>query len=87
MRRNLKENKKTKKVKSTQSFIYETITPIHKGDSKGIAKNYRPVVLTSDLIKIIERVIRAKLVTFLEDTNALNDGQHGFRRGRSCLSQ
>ena len=70
-----------------QTLKYGTITPIHKGGSKGIAKNYRPVVLTSHLIKIIERVIRAKLVTFLEDTNALNDGQHGFRRGRSCLSQ
>ena len=28
------------------------IVPIHKGGSKGEAKNYRPVALTSHIIKI-----------------------------------
>lgn len=63
------------------------ITPIHKGGSKGLPSNYRPVVLTSHLIKICEKVVKKKLTTFLEAGNHLNKGQHGFRRGRSCLSQ
>ncbi|KAG0725695.1 putative RNA-directed DNA polymerase from transposon X-element [Chionoecetes opilio] len=63
------------------------VTPIHKGGNKGLAKNYRPVVLTSHIIKIIERVVKNHLTDHLEKTNAFNEGQHGFRKGRSCLSQ
>ena len=63
------------------------ITPIHKGGSRGLASQYRPVVLTSHLIKICERIIKAKMMMFLEVNNHINNGQHGFRRGHSCLSQ
>ena len=63
------------------------IIPIHKGGSKAIPKNYRPIALTSHLIKIFEKVIRNKLVSYLEQNNLLNATQHGFRIGRSCLSQ
>ena len=63
------------------------ITPAHKGGARNEAKNYRPISLTSHIIKIFERVLVEKLVEFLEIENLLNDNQHGFRRGRSCLSQ
>lgn len=63
------------------------VTPIYKGGSKAIPKNYRPISLTSHLSKIFERVVRTKLVQFLENHKLLNDTQHGFRSGRSCLSQ
>lgn len=63
------------------------IAPIHKGGDKGMAKNYRPVALTSHLIKLFEKVIRKHLISHLEENNLLNEGQHGFRIGRSCLSQ
>ena len=63
------------------------ITPIHKGGSRHIAKNYRPVALTSHLVKIFEKVIRNSLVNFIETHNLMNPNQHGFRAGHSCLSQ
>ena len=63
------------------------ITPIHKGGSKKLAKNYRPVALTSHLIKIFEKVVRKNIVQFVEENNLMNPNQHGFRSGRSCLSQ
>ena len=64
------------------------ITPIHKaGSSRSSPENYRPVSLTSHLIKTFERVIKKKLQNFLEVTLALADQQHGFRERRSCLSQ
>ena len=63
------------------------ITPIHKGKSRAIPKNYRPVALTSLLIKTFEKVIRNQLVNFFDEHDLLNDSQHGFRRTRSCLSQ
>merc|ERR1712030_58428 len=63
------------------------IVPIHKGGSKGEAKNYRPVALTSHIIKIFEKVLRKRIIEFLQKTGKFNDSQHGFRSGRSTLSQ
>ena len=63
------------------------IIPVHKGGSQGTPSNYRPIALTSHLIKVFEKVVRNNLVQFLEENNLLNKSQHGFRIGRSCLSQ
>ena len=63
------------------------ISPVHKGGSRGIPKNYRPVALTSHIVKVFERVIRRSLVKHLEENNLLPDGQHGFRAYRSTLTQ
>lgn len=68
-------------------FKTATVVPIHKGGSKGIAKNYRPVALTSHLIKVFEKVLRKSMVNYVDKNNLFNDKQHGFRSGRSCLSQ
>ena len=63
------------------------ITPIFKGGSRGDAKNYRPIALTSHVIKILEKVIVKNISTYLEENGKMNPHQHGFRAGRSCLSQ
>ena len=63
------------------------VSPIHKGGSRGAAKNYRPVALTSHIVKVFERVIRRSLVAHLERQGLLPDGQHGFRAMRSTLTQ
>ena len=61
-----------------------TIIPIHKAKSRAVPKNYRPVALTSHLIKIFEKVVRKKLVDFMQENNLF---QLFLRGGRSCLSQ
>ena len=63
------------------------ITPIYKKGNKTDPANYRPISLTSHVIKIFERVIRSRLVEYLEDNNLISHTQHGFRKGRSCLTQ
>ena len=63
------------------------IVPQHKGDSRALPANYRPIALTSHLIKIFEKILRNHVVTHLEKNNLFNTNQHGFRAGRSCLSQ
>ena len=63
------------------------ISPVHKGGSRVDPSKYRPVALTSHLIKIFERVIRKTLVTHLEALDLLPDNQHGFRQLRSTLTQ
>ena len=63
------------------------IAPLHKKGSRAIAANYRPVSLTSHVIKIYERVLRKQMIAHLEENNLLNSKQHGFRSGKSCLTQ
>ena len=69
--------------------FYKTshIDPLHKKGSRAIAANYRPVSLTSHVIKIYEQVVRKQMVAHLEENNLLNSKQHGFRSGKSCLTQ
>ena len=64
------------------------ITPVLKpGAPKSEASSYRPVSLTSHLVKTFERVLKRVLQNHLEITLAFNDNQHGCRSKRSCLSQ
>ena len=60
------------------------ITPIFKKGSKKIAGNYRPVSLTSQPCKVLERIIRRHVVDYLEYNNLLSKQQHGFTRKKSC---
>ena len=56
----------------------------HKG-SKQDAGNYRPVSLTSVPGKIMESLIKEH-VEYLNDKHWLSVSQHGFVKGRSCLT-
>ena len=69
------------------SLKEQFITPIFKKGSKSDPANYRPVSLTSHVIKIFERIIRNNMVNYLEENYLLSNKQHGFRKGRSCLTQ
>lgn len=70
-----------------EMFKLQTIIPLFKKGSKALAENYRPVSLTSHLIKLIERVLRKKIIKHIEENNLLSENQHAFRAGRSCLTQ
>jgi len=60
---------------------------VYKGGKRSQPQNYRPIALTSHIIKVFERILARKIVMYLEDAQAMNSGQHGFRQGRSCISQ
>ena len=68
------------------SFKEAAIIPIFKTGDKSLPSNYRPISLTSVLSKVIEKIIRKQVLTFLSHKGYLNNTQHGFRSGRSCLS-
>ena len=71
----------------SRSLKMVSITPIHKGGKRAQAINYRPVALTSHLIKFFEKVLRKCIVEYIEKHHLFNPNQHGFRSGHSCLSQ
>ena len=69
-------------------FYKETlITPLYKKGDRARAVNYRPVALTSHVIKVYERILRSVMVDYIDRNGLLCDNQHGFRSGRSCLTQ
>ncbi len=48
--------------------------------------NYRPVSLTSQVVKLLERVILNSILQFSNQVNLLSCDQHGFQSGCSCLT-
>ena len=62
------------------------VTPIFKKGNKSEAGNYRPISLTSVVIKILEKIIRDKITAFLDKFRLILNTQHGFRNNRSCLT-
>lgn len=81
----MKKSLSTSKV--PQKWKSANITCIHKGGDKAQAINYRPVSLTSIIAKLLERIIRWYLIHYLEINDAFPESQHGFRSGRSTVSQ
>ena len=69
-------------------FKHAITHPALKGNSESyLPKSYRPISLTSHLIKIFEKIIREAIVKHLIDNDLLPANQHGFIQGRSTTSQ
>ena len=69
------------------TYKLANITPIHKGGSKTKPEQYRPVSLTSHIMKVFERVLKKNIMLHLIKNNLINQEQHGFVPGRSTQSQ
>ena len=63
------------------------VVPIFKSGEQTAVDNYRPVSLTSVIVKSLERLVHNHIMNFLSDNKLLCDNQHGFRPLRSCVTQ
>ena len=61
------------------------VVPVHKKGSKACVENYRPISLTSIIMKTYERIIREKLLNMCG--HLIDDRQHGFMLQKSCCTQ
>ena len=61
------------------------VVPVHKKGSKNNVENYRPISLTSIIMKTYEKIIRDELMRLCSDK--IVDFQHGFLPNRSCETQ
>ena len=65
-----------------------SIIPIHKmGKPLESTASFRPISPTSCISKLFERIIRSRLLFFLESNSILPPRQAGFRPGQSTLDQ
>ena len=60
------------------------VVPVHKKDEKHHVENYRPISLLCIVSKVLERCVLNRIKERLEELIA--DCQHGFRCGRSCVT-
>lgn len=56
-----------------------TIIPIYKGGKRNLPRNYRPIALINTFSKIIEKIIKAKIVKFIQETGGFDETQYGFQ--------
>ena len=61
------------------------VVPVYKKGSKTSVENYRPISLTSLVMKIFEKIIRDELMMRCE--TLLGKSQHGFLPNKSCTTQ
>ena len=70
-----------------QDWTVARVVPIYKKGDRQSPCNYRPVSLTAIPCKILESIIRDRMLSHLIEQNLLSDHQHGFRPKRSCSTQ
>ena len=59
------------------------VMPVHKGDSRMMTKNYRPISLLPIFKKIFEKILHCRITSFIDKHNILFKRQYGFQKGKS----
>ena len=63
------------------------VTALYKKQSRKKPCNYRPISLTCIPCKILESLIKDKIMEHMSSYDLFSKEQHGFRPGRSCITQ
>ena len=79
-------NQTLKEKRVPSDWKKANVCPIFKKGSRSQPGNYRPVSLTSQICKLCESILRDAMVQYIESNGLIKESQHGFRRGRSCLT-
>ena len=56
------------------------VVPVHKKQSKLVYSNYHPISLSSNLEKILEKLMYRRVFNFFNDSNSIYSLQFGFRQ-------
>jgi hypothetical protein len=65
-----------------QDWKDSIIVPIYKNGEKTEGKNYRPISITSVIVRIFERVLDGRYLNLVKDK--INNMQAGFRKHHTC---
>ena len=70
-----------------QDWKDANVTPLRKKGSWTDCNDYRPVSLTSQVVKVLERLVLNALLDFTERNQIISCEQHGFQKGCSYTTQ
>lgn len=72
--------------KLPSAWKHSIVIPVGKpGKDRSEATNYRPIALTSNMCKIMERMITSRLTYEIENRGLVTPHQSGFRKGRTTM--
>ena len=71
----------------TTDWKKSIITPIFKKGDKSSVNNYRPIALTSIVCKLMESIIKDKLLSYLSNNDLIYSKQYGFLPMKSTNAQ
>ena len=66
-------------------FKIAKVIPIFKSGDSSSMDNYRPISLLNTFSKILEKLVAARLLSYLNENNILSKWQFGFRSGHSTM--
>lgn len=66
-----------------ETFKKAIVIPLYKNGSQNELNNYRPISMLCNFSKILEKIIKTRLITYLEKNKLLSNNQFGFRPGLS----
>ena len=70
-----------------QDWRDANVTPLFKKGARTKSSNYRPVSLTSQIVKLLERIVYDNILSTLTKNKCISCHQHGFQEKCSCVSQ
>ena len=70
-----------------QDWRDANVSPIFKKGARSKPNNYRPVSLTSQIVKLLERLIYDHILKLTTTNGTISCHQHGFQDGCSCVTQ
>ncbi|XP_059829735.1 STARD3 N-terminal-like protein isoform X1 [Hypanus sabinus] len=62
------------------------VIPLFKKGGREKTENYHPVSLTSVVGKMLDSIIKDEIVVYLDSSDRIGPSQHGFTKGKSCLT-
>lgn len=66
-------------------FKVSKIIPIFKKGDKQSVENYRPISIIPVVAKIFEKLVKKRLIDYLESYKIINSNQYGFRKNKSTI--
>ena len=72
--------------KLPSDWLKACITAIFKKGDKSLPNNYRPVSITSIICKLMESIVKDKLVSYMVKNDLFSKNQHGFVSRRECIT-
>lgn len=69
-----------------KQWLDAKIVPIFKKGDPAVVSNYRPISLTAVVSKVLEGIVRNRMMDFLVENNLVSPKQHGFVSRRSTVT-